>query len=258
MSITESDEIGRVTLELNRLAETMEKHVASLQRLADDNEALAGKVHSAAVIEERQRLARDLHDAVSQQLFALTMLSEAASTIMKAGGSPESAQIYDMAELAAKVQQEMRALLLHLRPVQLSEETFAQGLQTLTAELQEKSGLAFELNLEAMPPLARGVENHLFRIVQEALANILRHAQASRVSIHLFYKAGELFLHISDNGRGFDPRQEKKASYGLKTMRERCEEIGGQLSVTSREATGTRIDIRVPLQGKDDSVDISH
>ena len=258
MSVSQKDEVGRVALELNRLAEIMEKHVASLQRLADDNQALAGKVHSAAVIEERQRLARDLHDAVSQQLFALTMLSEAAAATMDAGMTPQHGQLRDIAELAAQVQQEMRALLLHLRPVQLSEETLTQGLKSLTGELEEKSGLNFELHLEALPPLARGMENHLFRIVQEALANILRHADAGKLGIHFFHKEGELFLSINDNGRGFNPRQEKKASYGLKTMRERCEEIGGQLTITSREEAGTRIDIRVPLKGKDDDYDHKH
>ncbi|MCW3490596.1 sensor histidine kinase [Dethiobacter alkaliphilus] len=246
----QKDEIGRVTQELNRLAETMERHVSSLQRLADDNEALAGKVHSAAIIEERQRLARDLHDAVSQQLFALTMLSEAADATMQSGAMPEPGQIRDIAELAAQVQQEMRALLLHLRPVQLSEETLPEALQSLVQELEQKSGLKFKLALDPLPSVPRGVENHLFRIVQEALANILRHAQASEVSIQVFAREGELFLQIGDNGRGFDPQQEKKASYGLKTMRERCAEVGGQLSVTSREGSGTRIDVRVPLKGE--------
>jgi NarL family two-component system sensor histidine kinase LiaS len=252
MDILEKDEIGRVAGELNRLAETMENQVASLQRLADYNEELTGKVHSAAIIEERQRLARELHDAVSQQLFALTMLSEAVLATMEAGTEPDQDQVRDIAGLAAQVQQEMRALLLHLRPVQLDGETLAEGLESLANELEKKSGLAFEISLYSLPPLARGVENHLFRIVQEALANILRHAEAGKVGINLFAKSGELFLQISDDGKGFNPLQEKKASYGLKTMRERCEEIGGQIKITSREAAGTRIDIRIPLKVKEE------
>lgn len=106
--------------------------------------------------------------------------------------------------------------------------------------------------------MPKGVENHLFRIVQEALANILRHAEASEVVIYTSIKDGELFLHIRDNGKGFDPCLEKKASYGLKTMRERCEEVGGQLSITSRAAKGTRIDIRLPLKGGNNHANESH
>lgn len=251
MDVLQHDEIGRVTTELNRLAETMEQHVASLQRLADSNEELAGKVHSAAIIEERQRLARDLHDAVSQQLFALTMLSEATAAVMDAGGTPDREQIREVAWLAAQIQQEMRALLLHLRPVQLDGESLAEGLESLVDEIRKKSGLQFELSVQPLPSIARGVENHLFRVVQEALANILRHAEAGKATVHLFAKDGELFLQIADNGRGFDPTQQMKASYGLQTMRERCEEIGGRMLVTSRPGAGARIDIRVPIRGKE-------
>ena len=139
----EKDEIGRVSLELNRLAETMEKHVYSLQRLADDNEAMAGKVQSAAIIEERQRLARDLHDAVSQQLFALTMLSDAADATMVTGGTPTRDQIRDIANLAAQVQQEMRALLLHLRPVQLSNVNISSSTARLSGRARTKIQLDF-------------------------------------------------------------------------------------------------------------------
>ncbi|MCR3921922.1 MAG: HAMP domain-containing sensor histidine kinase [Firmicutes bacterium] len=248
LDIDDSDELGRVVYEINGLAQTMESQVASLQRLATSNKDLAGKAHSAAIIEERQRLARDLHDAVSQRLFALTMLADAASETLQQGQVPTEAQIYDIAELAAGVQQEMRSLLLHLRPVQLDEESLTKGIESLVEELAQRTGLTFELHLQSLPVVTSGVENHLFRILQEALANILRHAAATHVQLQLYSREGELFLQISDNGRGFDLRQQKRAAYGLQTMQERCDEIGGRLNITSREAVGTRVDVRVPLQ----------
>lgn len=254
IQLLEHDEIGRLEWELNGLAEKIQKHVESLQRLAAHNEELAEKVHSATIIEERQRFARELHDAVNQQLFALTMLADAA-VVTAGSGSANQEQIREIADLAAQAQQEMRALLLHLRPVQLVDDTLVAGIAKLAKELERKSGIVFDISHQPLPSLARGVENHLFRIVQEALANALRHSAATTIRLNLFARENELFLHISDNGKGFNPKQDNLVSYGLKTMRERCEDIGGELTVTSRQGEGTRLDIRVPLKGKDEDHD---
>ncbi|MDW7683695.1 MAG: histidine kinase [Bacillota bacterium] len=250
--IADEDEIGRLERELNELAGKVQRDVESLQRLANHNEELANQVHAATIIEERQRFARELHDAVSQQLFAVVMLADAAA-IAAPQESATAVQFQEIAELAGQAQQEMRALLLHLRPVQLQNETLQEGIMRLMGELERRSNLAFDFS-GRLPALPRGVEHHLFRIVQEALANILRHAEADRVQVKLSAASGELFLHISDNGKGFDPQDDHPASYGLKTMRERCEEIGGLFTVTSQVGRGTRIDIRVPLKekGEDD------
>lgn len=248
MDVEDHDEVGRMESELNLLAEKIEKQVNSLQRLAEYNEAMQAQVHTAAIIEERQRLARDLHDAVSQQLFALSMMSAATLRLFETDLTLAKEHLQEIADMASRAQGEMRALLLHLRPVQLSEDPLHIGVEKLVRDLCDKCKLEFELSLEPVE-LSRGIENHLFRIIQEALSNILRHAEATRVRLAVFKRDRDLFLHISDNGRGFRPEENKSASYGLQTMQERCEEIGGSFTLTSKERQGTHISIRIPLKG---------
>lgn len=244
----ERDEITRIGNELNELGDKMQSQVKSLQRMANEKTSLAKSAHKAAVIEERQRLARDLHDAVSQQLFALTMMSEAALKQFDKHPEIAKSQIAEVASAALHAQTEMRALLLHLRPVQLSGEPLQKGIHHLIAELKKKSNINFVLQIDEHITLSKIKEEHIFRIIQESLSNILRHAQATKVKINLTKRKNELFLRISDNGIGFDTvnSSELKASYGLKTMRERTEELGGHFSIRSNKNEGTYIDIRIP------------
>lgn len=244
----ERDEIGRIGKELNELGEKLQAQVKSLQRMADEKAEFASSAHKAAVIEERQRLARDLHDAVSQQLFALTMMSEAAVKQLDRNPEKAKAQIREVAAAALKAQTEMRALLLHLRPVDLSGESLKQGVEHLIVELQQKSQIDFRLAIPEELVLSRTIEEHVFRIIQESLSNILRHADATEVTIELRKRSSELFLYVRDNGKGFDVLNdaERKTSYGLKTMRERSEELGGTFTIRSSEEEGTYIDIRIP------------
>lgn len=245
---SETDEIGAISHDINELSEKVQKQVQSLQKLANEKASLAEKAHTAATIEERQRLARDLHDAVSQQLFALNMMSSAALKLFESKPEAAKSQLEQVVELANKAQGEMRALLLHLRPVELSGESLSEGISGLVVELKQKSGVEIESEIKAIPKLSRAIEDHLFRLVQESLANALRHSRASKLTTKLHRSDGYLFFHLRDNGVGFDLSQQKKASYGLKTMQERCEEIGGTFSIKSAKNQGTTIDVRVPIQ----------
>ncbi|WP_235860221.1 sensor histidine kinase [Rossellomorea aquimaris] len=243
----EHDELGVLADEMNHLATYIQEQVKSLQRLADEKSELAEKAHGAAVMEERQRLARDLHDSVSQQLFALNMLSSAAlKSIVHDSGKAEGI-MKQVAEIASKAQGEMRALLLHLRPVDLKGEDIREALITLIRELKEKTQLEIESKFEGMEDLSKGTETHLFRIIQESLSNILRHSKATRVIIMTEKKEGFLTLYISDNGIGFNPFENKMTSYGLQTMKERAEEIGGHFQIRSKENEGTYINLRIPV-----------
>ncbi len=242
-----SAEGRRARRELNSLADTLLAYVESLQRLSTSNEELAARMRAGAVAQERQRLARDLHDSVSQQLFALVMMSDAAVAGLEAGEGPAEEDLRAIADLAWRAQTEMRALILHLRPVELDGEGLAEGIRRLVGELQSRSEVEFGLDVGELPPMPSGVENQVFRIVQEALANAMRHSGARGVSLSLRFERGEVFLGIADDGVGFDPGTTGGFGYGLEIMRERCEEIGGHMNVTSRESLGTRIDLRVPL-----------
>lgn len=250
MTKTEQDEFNPIIEELNLLATYLEEQAFSLQRLADEKVTLAQTAHTAAVMEERQRLARDLHDVVSQQLFALSMLSSATLRLIDKQPDKVREQVQQIADIAIKAQGEMRALLLHLRPIELSEDSLCEGIIKLIVELKEKTKLEFHASIDEIEQLSKAAEEHLFRIVQEALSNILRHSEATKVKITLTEREYDIYLYISDNGKGFDPSKEKIASYGLKTMRERCEEIGGIFNIRSKKYEGTYIDIRILKKGR--------
>ncbi|MGP4061971.1 histidine kinase [Halobacillus sp. H74] len=246
----ENDEIAGLGDELNELGEKLQQQKESLLKLADEKGELARTAHKAATIEERQRLARDLHDAVSQQLFALTMMAQATEKVFEKNPSHAKEQLREITEMALQAQTEMRALLLHLRPVHLSGEPLTEGIASLVEELKKKCQIDFDLQMEEIHGLSRTIEEQLFRIIQEALSNILRHANATEVKVEVSRGGEEVFLHIADNGVGFNTEEKKgnKTSYGLKTMKERCEEIGGTYALRSRQGEGTHIDLRVPMQ----------
>jgi two-component system, NarL family, sensor histidine kinase LiaS len=243
------DEINHIANELNELAEKMQNQVKSLQRMADEKTDYAKEAHKVATMEERQRLARDLHDAVSQQLFALTMMSQATVKLLERDPEKAKEQMEEIASMALQAQTEMRALLLHLRPVHLSGETLQSGLIKLVEELKQKCNIIFTLDLDEINGLSSGAEEHLFRIIQEVLSNILRHANATKVTIELKERTEQIYLYIRDNGIGFDVEEklDNKTSYGLKTVKERAEELGGTCSIRSKKGEGTYIIIRIPL-----------
>ena len=201
-----------------------------------------------AITEERQRLARELHDAVSQQLFAISMTATAVKRTLDKDFEKAKRQVELIEEMAAVAQSEMRALLLHLRPVHLDGRRLPQALEALVGELRQKvPGMAIVLDMEPQLKILPEAEDHLFRIVQEALSNTLRHAKASRMDIVLRQDQGELRLMMRDDGVGFDMEEKKQTSYGLLTMEERVHEMGGAMTLRSAPGEGTEIDIRVPV-----------
>ncbi len=241
------DEIGRLGEQLGRISKKWEEQVTSLQRLSANNAELAERVRFSAVTEERQRLARELHDAVSQQLFAISMTATALARTMDKDFAKAQRQVSLIEEMAAVAQSEMRALLLHLRPIHLEGKRLAQGMYELVQELRAKVPIDIQLEMDDEVQLPRGIEDHLFRIVQEALSNTLRHSKADKLEVRLQRKPEYVRLLIRDNGIGFDMNVRKTASYGIVSMQERVNEIGGSIHILSAPGKGTRIDIRVPI-----------
>ncbi|MEO3946795.1 sensor histidine kinase [Gorillibacterium sp. CAU 1737] len=240
------DEIGGLGEQLNRIGKKWEEQVSSLQRLSNNNAQLAEKARYSAIMEERQRLARDLHDAVSQQLFAISMTATAVGRIIDRDIDKATRQIHLIEEMASVAQSEMRALLLHLRPVHLEGKRLAQGLRDLINELQAKVQVQITLEMDEELQLQKGIEDHLFRIVQETLSNALRHSKASHLEIRLA-ATDSVRLVVRDNGVGFKLDEVKHASYGLVSIRERVSELGGSLHIVTAPDRGTRLDIRIPL-----------
>ncbi|CAM5796135.1 MULTISPECIES: HAMP domain-containing sensor histidine kinase [Brevibacillus] len=241
------DEIGELGWQLNRLAAQWEEQVASLQRLSNHNAALAEQLKHTAVTEERQRLARELHDAVSQQLFAIAMTTAALKRLIEKNPQRAAQQIELVEEMAAAAQAEMRALLLHLRPATLQNKALKEAIEDLLEELTRKNAMEISWEIEEVDNLPSGIEDHLFRILQESLSNTLRHARANHIAVKLFTLKGQVRLRIVDDGVGFDPEGEKLTSYGLRSMRERVAELGGSLDIYSAVGKGTQIEVRIPI-----------
>ena len=241
------DEIGRLGVQLNRITKRWEEQVSSLQRLSTDNAELAEKAKFSAVVEERQRLARELHDAVSQQLFAISMTATAVGRTLEKDFDKAQRQISLIEEMSSVAQSEMRALLLHLRPVHLEGKRLADGLHELLQELRAKVPINIGFDMDDNIRLTRGIEDHLFRIVQEALSNTLRHSKATEMHIRLQQRPDFVRLSIRDNGIGFAMDAKRMTSYGLVSMKERVNELGGSIDFITAPGKGTRIEIRVPL-----------
>ncbi|MFC5702829.1 sensor histidine kinase [Cohnella faecalis] len=244
------DEIGRLGDRFAKLGRKWEEQVASLQRLSTNNAELETKARMSAIVEERQRLARELHDAVSQQLFAISMTATAVGRTLDHDFERARRQVELIEEMASVAQSEMRALLLHLRPVHLEGKRLSQAIPELIEEMKAKVPVEIGLDMDDDLPLNKGMENHLFRIVQEALSNTLRHSKATRMDIVLHRRGEVVRLGIRDNGIGFDPEAKKHASYGLVSMEERVNELGGSWNVASAPGKGTRIEIRVPIMAE--------
>ncbi|MFP3390987.1 histidine kinase [Brevibacillus sp. SIMBA_040] len=244
------DEVGELGWQLNRLASQWEEQVASLQRLSNSNAALAEQLKHAAVTEERQRLARELHDAVSQQLFAIAMTTAAMKRLVEKNPQRASQQIELVEEMAAAAQAEMRALLLHLRPATLQNKTLKEAILELLDELTRKNTMELTWEIEDVEGLPSGIEDHLFRILQESLSNTLRHAKANLISVKLFTLQEQVRMRVSDDGVGFDPDGDKPTSYGLRSMQERVAEVGGSMEIYSAIGKGTQIEVRIPLMSQ--------
>lgn len=243
--LTEQQKKRRFTVTLSN-GETAENEISE-QEQVDLN--WTEKVKFTAVIEERQRLARELHDAVSQQLFAISMTATAVSRTIERDWERARRQVQLIEEMASVAQSEMRALLLHLRPVHLDGKNLGQALTVLVDELKQKVPMAITLEVDDMILLAPNAEDHLFRIAQEALSNTLRHSKADRMDIKLIRVGNQVHMSLQDNGVGFDLEAKKQTSYGLLTMEERVNELGGSLQMISKSGEGTVIHIWVPADG---------
>ncbi|MEK8132103.1 sensor histidine kinase [Paenibacillus filicis] len=242
------DEIGRLGEQLNQITKKWEEQVSSLQRLSSNNAQLAQRAKYSAIVEERQRLARELHDAVSQQLFAISMTATAVGRTLEKDFDKAQRQIFLIEEMASVAQSEMRALLLHLRPVHLEGKRLSEGLVELMQELSAKVPMQIDWEFVEDVKLPRGIEDHLFRIAQEAMSNALRHSKASKLEVRLTRPTLDAVkLLIRDNGVGFNLDTKKQASYGLVTMHERVNEIGGSMNLITAPGKGTRIEIRIPI-----------
>ncbi|EIT86020.1 signal transduction histidine kinase [Fictibacillus macauensis ZFHKF-1] len=223
----------------------VQEQVKASQKLANDKAEHQEKLVQEMVSRERQRLARELHDSVSQQLFAASMLLSAVNET-----GERNQQLALVEQMIHQSQVEMRALLLHLRPAALKGKSLQDGMKELLLEFVEKSAITLKQKIEPIV-LSKGIEDHLFRIFQEGISNMLRHAKADYVEVLLLERDGFVILRVADNGVGFLLEEARTSSYGLDTMQERALEIGGTFKVVSLPGKGTRLEVKVPYMRKE-------
>ncbi|MCE7987894.1 MAG: sensor histidine kinase [Caldilinea sp. CFX5] len=233
------DEIGQLAARLNRMAE-------QLQSLLQTRQALAA-------LEERQRLARELHDAVKQQVFATAMQIGAARAQLASDPATVAAHLNAAERLAQQAQQELTGLIRALRPAALADKGLATALQDYATEWSHSTGIQTLVQVQGQRTAPLAVEQMLWRVAQETLANVARHSGAQRVDLHLAYDGDGVTLTIEDDGCGFDPARVVGKGFGLQSMQERLAAFGGVLQLDSTEA-GTRLCAHVPYPDPDSTV----
>jgi NarL family two-component system sensor histidine kinase LiaS len=230
------DELGQLSRELNSMA-------AQLENLLQTRGELA-------TLEARNRFARDLHDSVKQQVFATSLQIAAARALIdqedtEAAGS-HLAQADELVRLAQK---ELNVLIHQMRPAALEGKGLSAALGEYAADWSKKSEIPAEVHVRGEREAPLEVEQALFRVAQEALANVARHSGAENVEVDLIYDADRLTLRVADDGRGFDPVKDKGDGFGLRSMSERLAKLGGHVEVESAPGKGTRVEGICPLNG---------
>jgi signal transduction histidine kinase len=229
--------------------EEQRSYVALADRaaVAIQNAELYEKAQHAASLEERQRLARELHDSVSQALYGIALGARTARLRIDED-PPRAAEPIDyVTSLAEAGLAEMRALIFELRPESLESEGLVVAIDKLVASARARHQLAIDFEPINEPECRLDVKEALYRITQEALNNIAKHAQATKVEVCLSLEDGALVLTIADDGRGFDASASYPGHIGLLSMPERAKKVGGDLSITSAPGSGTQVAARVPL-----------
>jgi len=231
--------------------------------VAVENARLYEQAEQAAALAERSRLARELHDSVTQSLYSVTMYAEAAARLLTAGQETTAAEyLRDARDTAQEALREMRLLIFELRPPALEEGGLTGALQARLDAVEKRAGVQAELRVEGVEGMAdaewlpQAIQQELYHVAQEALNNSLKHAKAAKLRVCLRLKDDAVCLEVVDDGIGFDPTTaEARGGLGLPGMRERVQRIGGQLQIESALGRGTTVSVQVPRGGENGYTD---
>lgn len=227
------DELGQTSRQLNRMAEQLQNLLQARQKLA--------------TLEERNRLARDLHDSVKQQVFAISMQIGATKVLLKRDVNAAEARLNEAEKLVRQAQQELTSLIRELRPVALEGKGLTAALRELATDWTQQTSIVATLRAEGVEGtsgtqvLPLTVEEALFRVAQEALSNVARHSHATLVQMILTVTDDSVTLSVADNGQGVDIAHHGHLGVGLLSMRERMKALGGDVQLESTPGKGTRI-----------------
>jgi len=234
------DELGQLSRELNDMAAQLESLIQAKGELA--------------TLEARNRFARDLHDSVKQQVFATSLQIAAARALIERDTQSAEHHLSQADELVRQAQKELNVLIAEMRPAALEGKGLASALREYLGRWSQGAEIPGDLHVQGERETPLEVEQTLFRVAQEALANVARHSGAEHAEVDLIYTASTVTLRVADDGRGFDPAQGPGGGFGLQSMRERLERLGGYVNVESVPGKGTHVTCVCPLdeeRGKD-------
>jgi signal transduction histidine kinase len=247
--LTEKRKREQFTEADQHLIESLAAHAA----VAIENARLLERNRELTIVEERNRMARELHDAVNQTLFGVSLAAESAGMLVDTEPARAKAQMETVRELARTAMEEMRSLIFELRPAELEADGLVPTLRKHVAVLRRVYGREIELEVRGERRLEPDVEQEVFRIAQEALGNALKHSEARRLSVRL-HLDGRIVLAVSDDGAGFDTSgPQARRHLGLVSMRERAQALGGELTIVSAAGEGTTVTLEADLDGRDSS-----
>jgi NarL family two-component system sensor histidine kinase LiaS len=227
------DELGQLSRELNNMAAQLENLIQTRQELA--------------TLEARNRFARDLHDSVKQQVFATSLQVAAARALIERDTEAAEAHLTQADELVRQAQKELNVLIHEMRPAALEGKGLTAALRDYVRDWSQRAEIPAEIHVRGKREVPLEVELALFRVAQEALANVAKHSGAENVEVDLIYNAEYLTLRIADDGSGFDLASPSEG-FGLQSMHERLVRLGGRVDVESAPGKGTRIECVCPLR----------
>jgi signal transduction histidine kinase len=223
--------------------------MADRASVAIQNAELYERAQQVASLEERQRLARELHDSVSQALYGIALGARTARTQLDRDPAAAVDPMEYVLQLAEAGLAEMRALIFELRPESLQTEGLVAAIEKQVASTRSRYGLEVQADLGSEPQTKIEVKEALYRVAQEALHNIVKHAHAQHVVVSLVTSNGTIDLRVRDDGRGFDTEGSYPGHVGLHSMRERIDKLRGTITIESVSGRGTSVNVQVPVEG---------
>jgi len=235
-----------IAIVTGQLTAALRRHAEQARRRERETRLLSEQAQELAALQERQRLARELHDSVSQALYGISLGTHTAREALDSDPSEAIAPLEYVITLAEAGLAEMRALIFELRPESLAAEGVITALTKQVAVLRARYKLTVDAQLGEEPALSLEGKQALYRIAQEALHNVVKHACARTVLLRLSRQDGDLILEVRDDGKGFDPTGSFPGHLGLHSIQERAARLGGACSIESTPAQGTYLRVRIP------------
>jgi signal transduction histidine kinase len=242
--------LSSLFLRLQEANQRIERYAQSEQLTTDLRAKALQQASEAAAQAERNRIARELHDSIKQQIFSISVSAAAAQALWKSADAGEAQDVVaDIQQSAKEAQVEMQALLQEMRPAPLENTSLVDALRVQAQALGFRTGAQVQVEIAEMPGndrLLPGTQEAIFRLVQEAFANIAKHARARNIALKVFLDEQRLNIEVRDDGQGFDTTR-APVGMGLKNLRERAQELHGSIQIQSQPGQGTDISISIPL-----------